>query len=186
METVTIESKVDFINELLKSEPIKGDHECAFFLRFLRRHKNIIPHVHFVDNVDNCPFGIIMQPQSGFSLHSMTYYIKGEETDLSEILMNIGSSRVEKIYINIIFPEQYKDFKYLKVLEDNPYKKTKDNFVEFQDTTDFILEEASYIYEKKQLEKEKALLEKKIDLALEEKNEKAFYELTTKLNALKI
>lgn len=174
---VSVNEKKDFIRWFLNHYQLKR-RECVWILNYLMSHDQLMEKVHFVDQAQYCPRGIIMSahcveeaPFRFFKENVMT-------TDAEKSFHDIRLNRDEEIYIQLNFHASNKAHQYAAVLEENPFMpkslqiSEKDKLYAEKFLTDSLMK----------FQKEKIL--RQIDEALDNRDQKAFLLLTEQLQKL--
>lgn len=174
---VSVNEKKEFIRWFLNHYQLKR-RECVWILNYLMSHDQLMAKVHFVENAEYCPRGIIMATQCVDDVPFRFYKDSVMTTDAEKSFHDIRLNRDQDIYIQLKFKEFQKSYQYAAVLEKNPYmpdilqisEKDRELAHVFLETT----------IKNFQLEK----IRKQIDQALDENNKEEFYQLTEKLNQI--
>ncbi|WP_062356363.1 ReoY family proteolytic degradation factor [Bacillus kwashiorkori] len=174
---VSVNEKKEFIRWFLNNYQLKR-RECVWILNYLMSHDQLMEKVHFVEQAKFCPRGLVMSTQCVDDAPFRFYKNKVMTTDAEKSFHDIRLNRNEDIYIQLNFHAGNKSFRYLSVLEENPYmpelyqisEKDKQLAKEFLDY--------SLIHFQVQRLKEQ------IDQALDDKNHALFIQLTNELNSI--
>lgn len=175
---VSVNEKKDFIRWFLNHYQLKR-RECVWILNYLMSHDQLMEKVHFVDQAQYCPKGLVMSTHCVDEVPFRFYKENVMTTDAEKSFHDIRLNRKEEIFIQLNFHASNKTHQYAAVLEENPFMPKK-----------------LHINEKDRLIAERFLdtcLEKfqrdhllqKIDEALDNHDQKTFLLLTEKLNRLK-
>ncbi|WP_430533995.1 ReoY family proteolytic degradation factor [Listeria rocourtiae] len=166
--SISIEDKKEFVRWLLNKHQMKI-RESMWILNYIAGHDQIMKYVHFVDNAEGCPRGLVL---TALGVDDEPFrFFKGNivTTDPEKAFHDIRLNWDEDIYIQLHFPESLTSPRYAFVREDNPFEellisdKEKEIASQFLDT---VVEHFS---------KEKLLLE--IDAALDAHDEERFQSL---------
>lgn len=176
---VSVNEKKDFIRWFLNHFQLKR-RECVWILNYLMSHDQLMKKVHFVENAQYCPRGLIMSthcvdevPFRFYKSHIMT-------TDAEKSFHDIRLNRDEDIFIQLNFKSAYSSHQFVAVLEENPYMpKSSTSSEKDQQLIEEFLDESILSFRRN-------LLLKQIDEALDHYDEEAFRILTEKLNELKV
>jgi uncharacterized protein YpiB (UPF0302 family) len=171
---VSVNEKKDFIRWFLNHYQLKR-RECVWILNYLMSHDQLMEKVHFVEQAQYCPRGIVMSTHCVDEVPFRFYKANVMTTDAEKSFHDIRLNRDEDIYIQLNFHAFYKAPQFAAVLEENPYMPKN---LQISDKDRLIAEKfLSYSIEKFQKEK----LIKKIDEALDRNDEKTFIKLTNEL-----
>lgn len=176
---VSVNEKKDFIRWFLNHYQLKR-RECVWILNYLMSHDQLMEKVHFVEQAQYCPRGLIMSTHCVDKVPFRFYKENVMTTDAEKSFHDIRLNRDEDIYIQLNFLASNQAHQYAAVLEDNPYipqhlqVNEKDGLIAEQ-----FLQES---IERFQHEKLLAL----IDEALDNQDRESFQMLTEKLNHLKM
>jgi uncharacterized protein YpiB (UPF0302 family) len=176
---VSVNEKKDFIRWFLNHYQLKR-RECVWILNYLMSHDQLMKKVHFVENAQYCPRGLIMSTHCVEEVPFRFYKSNIMTTDAEKSFHDIRLNRDEDIYIQLNFKSAYSSYQYAAVLENNPFmpKSTAAN------EKDQLL--AEQFLEKSMLYFQRDRLLKEIDEALDKHDEQAFKNLTEQLNQLKV
>ncbi|MBS2969396.1 YpiB family protein [Metabacillus sp. KIGAM252] len=178
MTPVSVHEKKDFIRWFLNHYQLKR-RECVWILNYLMSHDALMERVHFVEQAQYCPRGIIMSTHCVEEVPFRFYKENVMTTDAEKSFHDIRLNREEELYIQINFRSSYQSPHYAAVMEGNPFMpkhlngNEKDRLI-----AERVLESAIQNYQKDKLLQ-------LIDEALDRHDEDAFKDLTNKLNALK-
>nr|WP_295971657.1 ReoY family proteolytic degradation factor [uncultured Bacillus sp.] len=176
---VSVNEKKDFIRWFLNHYQLKR-RECVWILNYLMSHDKLMEKVHFVEQAQYCPRGIVMSTHCVDEVPFRFYKANVMTTDAEKSFHDIRLNREEDIYIQLNFHASFKAPQFAAVLEENPYMPKnlqitdKDRQIADQFLTSSI--------EKFQREK----LIRQIDEALDCQDEEAFIRLTNQLKKLKL
>jgi uncharacterized protein YpiB (UPF0302 family) len=174
---VSVHEKKDFIRWFLNHYQLKR-RECVWILNYLMSHDKLMEKVHFVEQAQYCPRGIVMSTHCVDEVPFRFYKANVMTTDAEKSFHDIRLNRDEDIYIQLNFHASFQAPQFAAVLEENPYMpkilhiSDKDRKIAEQFLTSSI--------EKFQREK----LIQQIDEALDEQDEEAFIKLTGQLKKL--
>ncbi|KZZ86400.1 MULTISPECIES: ReoY family proteolytic degradation factor [Bacillaceae] len=178
MTPVSVHEKKDFIRWFLNHYQLKR-RECVWILNYLMSHDSLMERVHFVEQAQYCPRGIIMSTHCVEEVPFRFYKENVMTTDAEKSFHDIRLNREEELYIQINFRSAYQSPQYAAVMEGNPFMpkhlngNEKDRII-----AERVLESAIQTYQKDKLLQ-------MIDDALDRHDEHAFKDLTSRLNALK-
>lgn len=112
--------------------------------------------------------------------HAFKYY-RGHEIvkDAEKAFYDIKRNRDEELYIQLNFKDSHKSIEYLGILEENPFIPD-DHFI-----TDEDKEEIDQFLNHSVRQQEINIISRKIDEALDARNEEMFYELCKQLNKVR-
>lgn len=174
---VSVNEKKDFIRWFLNHFQLKR-RESVWILNYLMSHDQLMKKVHFVEEAQYCPRGLIMSthcvddvPFRFYKQHIMT-------TDAEKSFHDIRLNRNEDIFIQLNFRGAYLSPHYVAVMEENPYMPERLVISE----QDRELAEKFLLESMKKFQKERLL--EAIDQALERGDRQAFYHLTQQLKKL--
>ncbi|MFD6207314.1 ReoY family proteolytic degradation factor [Peribacillus sp. NPDC060253] len=176
---VSVNEKKEFIRWFLNHYQLKR-RECVWILNYLMSHDQLMKKVHFVENAQYCPRGLVMSTHCVEEVPFRFYKSNIMTTDAEKSFHDIRLNRDEDIYIQLNFKSAYSSYQYAAVLEHNPFmpKSTAAN------EKDQLL--AEQFLEKSMLYFQRDRLLKEIDEALDKHDEQAFKSLTEQLNQLKV
>ena len=175
---VSVNEKKDFIRWFLGNYQLKR-RECVWILNYLMSHDQLMKKVHFVEQAQYCPRGIIMSSHCVDDVPFRFYKENVMTTDAEKSFHDIRLNRDEEIYIQLNFRSSFHSSQYVSVLEENPYMpkhlqmNEKDKLL-----AERFLEEATNIFQKEKLMK-------LIDDALDRQDQDEFIRLTDQLKKLK-
>lgn len=174
---VSVNEKKDFIRWFLGNYQLKR-RECVWILNYLMSHDQLMKKVHFVEQAQYCPRGIIMSTHCVEEVPFRFYKENVMTTDAEKSFHDIRLNREEDIYIQLNFRSVYHSPQYAAVLEENPYmpKSSKSNEKD-RIVAEQFLQECITTFQK-----EKLLT--LIDDALDRQDEVAFQSLTELLRKL--
>ncbi|MDQ0213686.1 uncharacterized protein YpiB (UPF0302 family) [Oikeobacillus pervagus] len=175
---VSVHEKKDFIRWFLNHYQLKR-RESVWILNYLMSHDRLMEKVHFVDDAQYCPRGIVMATHCVDSAPFRFFKENIMTTDAEKSFHDIRLNKEEEIYIEIRFRGSNLSHQYAAVLEENPYMpkhlkiSEKDRVI-----AENFLKESIYRFRKEKLQKA-------IDDALDHQDREAFQKLTKELNELK-
>ncbi|MFJ5621119.1 ReoY family proteolytic degradation factor [Peribacillus loiseleuriae] len=174
---VSVNEKKDFIRWFLNHYQLKR-RECVWILNYLMSHDQLMKKVHFVENAQYCPRGLIMSTHCVDEAPFRFYKSNIMTTDAEKSFHDIRLNRDEDIYIQLNFKSSYSSYHYAAVLEENPFmpKSTGSN------ERDKLMAEEFLENSLATFQKERIL--KAIDNALDQNDKETFYSLTKELNKL--
>lgn len=174
---VSVNEKKDFIRWFLNHYQLKR-RECVWILNYLMSHDQLMEKVHFVEQAQYCPRGLIMSTHCVDEVPFRFYKENIMTTDAEKSFHDIRLNREEEIYIQLNFHASNKAHQYAAVMEENPYMPTSLNISE----KDKLIAERFLNDSIQRFQREKLL--KLIDEALDIQDKEAFSVLTKKLNSL--
>ncbi|MFO1444618.1 YpiB family protein [Bacillus sp. Bva_UNVM-123] len=175
---VSVNEKKDFIRWFLNHYQLKR-RECVWILNYLMSHDQLMEKVHFVEQAQYSPKGLVMSTHCVDDVPFRFYKENVMTTDAEKSFHDIRLNREEDIFIQLNFHASNKAHQYAAVLEENPYMPKN---LQISEKERLIAER----FLAESIEKfQKELLMKKIDEALDHHDEKAFLHLTAKLKAMK-
>ncbi|MBD8070237.1 ReoY family proteolytic degradation factor [Bacillus sp. PS06] len=174
---VSVNEKKDFIRWFLNNYQLKR-RECVWILNYLMSHDQLMKNVHFVEQAQYCPRGIIMSTHCVDDVPFRFYKENVMTTDAEKSFHDIRLNRDEEIYIQLNFRSSFHTPQYVAVLEENPFMP-KHLQVNEKDTllAEKFLEESIHSYQKEKLLRE-------IDEALDRQDPSEFQRLTEQLKRL--
>lgn len=176
---VSVNEKKDFIRWFLNNYQLKR-RECVWILNYLMSHDQLMKKVHFVENAQYCPRGLIMSTHCVDEVPFRFYKSNIMTTDAEKSFHDIRLNRDEEIFIQLNFKSAYSSHQFVAVLEENPYMpKSMVSSEKDQQLVEQFLDKSILNFQRDRLLK-------KIDEALDQHDEEAFRLLTEKLNALKV
>ncbi len=176
--TISVIEKKDFLKWFLNHYQLKR-RECAWLLNYLMSDDYLMEKVHFVENVEYCPKGLVISANDveciPFSFQKKQHVTMDAEKSFHDIRLN----KEEEIYIQLNFKDAKKNPQFVAVLEDNPFTPIdKDTEKIFSLFADLVIDHVKYQFEKKRL------LEQ-IDLALDTGDKENFFKYSEMLSNLK-
>ena len=174
---VSVNEKKDFIRWFLNHYQLKK-RECVWILNYLMSHDQLMKKVHFVEDAQFCPRGLVMATHCVEEAPFKFYKSNVMTTDAEKSFHDIRLNREEDIYISLHFRSAYSSHQYAAVLEKNPFiprsnvSNEKDKIIAEQ-----VIEQSLVSFQKDQLLKQ-------IDQALDENNPEMFQKLTALLKQL--
>lgn len=179
METpVSVNEKKDFIRWFLNRYQLKR-RESVWILNYLMSHDQLMEKVHFVEDAQCCPRGLIMSTHCSREVPFRFYKENIMTTDAEKSFHDIRLNRDEDIFIQINFRGSNASHQYAAVLEENPYVEKKVHL----DEKDRKYAERFLQYSIKSF-KENRLLQA-IDEALDNEDRETFIRLSKQLNELR-
>ncbi|MDQ0228767.1 ReoY family proteolytic degradation factor [Metabacillus malikii] len=171
---VSVHEKKDFIRWFLNHYQLKR-RECVWILNYLMSHDTLMEKVHFVEQAQYCPRGIIMSTHCVEEVPFRFYKENVMTTDAEKSFHDIRLNKEEELFIQLNFRAAYQSPQYAAVLETNPfipehlYGNDKD-----REVAEKLLEHSLETFQKQKLYE-------LIDKALDEQNKQEFERLTAKL-----
>ena len=175
---VSVNEKKDFIRWFLNRYQLKR-RESVWILNYLMSHDQLMEKVHFVEEAQFCPRGLIMSTHCTKEVPFRFYKDNIMTTDAEKSFHDIRLNRDEDIYIQINFRSSNTSHQYAAVLEENPFVK-KTVYISEKDKS--IAEQ--FLKESLRKYQENKLL-KAIDEALDQYDKKSFDELSLRLKELR-
>jgi uncharacterized protein YpiB (UPF0302 family) len=175
---VSVNEKKDFIRWFLNHYQLKR-RECVWILNYLMSHDQLMERVHFVDQAQYCPRGLVMSTHCVDKVPFRFYKENVMTTDAEKSFHDIRLNRDEEIFIQLNFQASNQAHQYVAVLEENPFmpKHLQVNETDRAVAEQFLNESID------RFQKEKLL--SLIDEALDQQDRNAFLSLTAQLNRLK-
>jgi uncharacterized protein YpiB (UPF0302 family) len=174
---VSVNEKKEFIRWFLNNYQLKR-RECVWILNYLMSHDQLMKKVHFVEQAQYCPKGIIMSTHCVDDVPFRFYKENVMTTDAEKSFHDIRLNREEDIYIQLNFRESYHSSHYVLVLEDNPFMpKHLEISEKDKQLAEKFLEESIFTFQRDKL----LML---IDDALDNQDQQEFLKLTQLLNRL--
>ncbi|MBG9590550.1 ReoY family proteolytic degradation factor [Cytobacillus firmus] len=174
---VSVNEKKDFIRWFLNHYQLKR-RECVWILNYLMSHDQLMEKVHFVEQAQYCPRGLIMSTHCVDEVPFRFYKENVMTTDAEKSFHDIRLNRDEEIYIQLNFHASNKAHQYAAVMEENPFMPKT---LQINEKDRLIAER--FLTESLEKFKREKLLEL-IDEALDKQDKKAFSVLTQQLNRL--
>lgn len=174
---VSVNEKKEFIRWFLGNYQLKR-RECVWILNYLMSHDQLMRKVHFVEQAQFCPRGLVMSTHCVDEVPFRFYKQNVMTTDAEKSFHDIRLNRDEDIYIQLNFRSAYHSPQYAAVLEENPFmpKNIQGN------EKDRILAEKFLEESLNKFQREKLL--RMIDEALDQQDKEAFAKLTEQLKQL--
>ncbi len=176
---VSVNEKKDFIRWFLNHYQLKR-RECVWILNYLMSHDQLMEQVHFVEQAQYCPRGLIMSTHCVDKVPFRFYKENVMTTDAEKSFHDIRLNRDENIFIQLNFHASNQAHQYAAVLEENPYVPKHLQLNE----KDGIMAEQFLQSSIERFQREKIL--QMIDEALDKQDRNAFSILTEQLNKLSI
>ncbi|MEK3819601.1 ReoY family proteolytic degradation factor [Cytobacillus sp. FSL W8-0315] len=174
---VSVNEKKDFIRWFLNHYQLKR-RECVWILNYLMSHDQLMEKVHFVEQAQYCPRGLIMSAHCVDEVPFRFYKENVMTTDAEKSFHDIRLNRDEEIYIQLNFHASNKAHQYAAVMEENPFMPKTLQINE----KDRLIAERFLTESLEKFRREKLL--ELIDEALDKQDKKAFKILTQQLNKL--
>ena len=169
----SLETKKKFISWFISNHSLKR-RESLWILNYLLNHELLLRQVHFVEHAEVTPKAMVFSTTKP-AQESFSFYKNGTKYDNPEVAFHdMRLHWKEECFIELEFPNAYKQMVGFSVLEKNPYY------------TEEIEESAVVIQELEIIQKEalKEQLKIEINKALEQMDSKRFMELTNQLKEL--
>ena len=174
---VSVNEKKDFIRWFLNHYQLKR-RECVWILNYLMSHDQLMEKVHFVEQAQYCPRGLIMSTHCVDKVPFRFYKENVMTTDAEKSFHDIRLNREEDIFIQLNFHASNQAPQYAAVLEENPFMPKHLQFNE----KDGVIAEQFLNYSIERFHREKLL--SLIDEALDRQDQQAFRALASQLNQL--
>lgn len=174
---VSVNEKKDFVRWFLNHYQLKR-RECVWILNYLMSHDGLMEKVHFVEQAQYCPRGIVMSTHCVDEVPFRFYKENVMTTDAEKSFHDIRLNREEEIFIQLNFHASNKVHQYAAVLEENPYMPKSLHISE----KDRLIAEKFLSTSIKNFQREKLL--RLIDEALDRGDKASFNQLTRKLKNL--
>ncbi|PRR92971.1 MULTISPECIES: ReoY family proteolytic degradation factor [unclassified Bacillus (in: firmicutes)] len=174
---VSVNEKKEFIRWFLNHYQLKR-RECVWILNYLMSHDSLMEKVHFVEQAEFCPRGIIMSTHCVDEVPFRFYKENIMTTDAEKSFHDIRLNKQQDLFIQLNFRSAYRSPEYAAVLETNPhipkdlYENEKD-----KDLAKKVLEHSIATFQKERLMKE-------IDEALDRHDQETFNKLAKELSLL--
>ncbi|MGN2663535.1 ReoY family proteolytic degradation factor [Bacillus altitudinis] len=174
---VSVNEKKEFIRWFLNHYQLKR-RECVWILNYLMSHDSLMEKVHFVEQAEFCPRGIIMSTHCVDEVPFRFYKENIMTTDAEKSFHDIRLNKQQDLFIQLNFRSAYRSPEYAAVLETNPhipkdlYENEKD-----KDLAEKVLEHSIATFQKERLMKE-------IDEALDRHDQETFKKLAKELSLL--
>jgi uncharacterized protein YpiB (UPF0302 family) len=176
---VSVNEKKEFIRWFLNNYQLKR-RESVWILNYLMSHDQLMKKVHFVEQAQYCPKGIIMSTHCVDDVPFRFYKENVMTTDAEKSFHDIRLNRDEDIFIQLNFRESYHSSHYVLVLEENPFMPKHLQITENdKQIAEKFLEETIYTFQR-----DKLLA--KIDEALDKQDQVEFLKLTKLLKELNL
>lgn len=174
---VSVNEKKDFIRWFLNHYQLKR-RECVWILNYLMSHDSLMEKVHFVEQAEFCPRGIIMSTHCVEEVPFRFYKENVMTTDAEKSFHDIRLNKQQDLFIQLNFRSAYSSPEYAAVLESNLHipKNLFENKKD-QGLAEQILEHAISTFQREKLLKD-------IDDALDRHDKEAFEQLSRQLNQL--
>lgn len=174
---VSLEEKKSFIGWFLDRHQLKR-RESMWILNYLLNHDIVLNKVHFVEDVETTPRGIMMSTV-GMDNEPFLFYKDGKVfNDPEQAFHEVRLNWQEDMYLELVFREPWKTEQYLAILEDNPYHRWNETIPKD------LIHEVEHAMTKLSLNEKKHLLLNLIDEALENDNRDEFIEFSTELKEI--
>lgn len=175
---VSVNEKKDFIRWFLNRYQLKR-RESVWILNYLMSHDQLMEKVHFVEEAQFCPRGLIMSTHCTKEVPFRFYKDNIMTTDAEKSFHDIRLNRDEEIYIQINFRASNASHQYVAVLEENPFVKRKVMISKKdKEIAERFLNESIRGYQEKKLLKA-------IDEALDSNDKATFIRLSERLNDIR-
>lgn len=175
---VSVNEKKDFIRWFLNHYQLKR-RECVWILNYLMSHDQLMEKVHFVEQAQYCPKGLVMSTHCVDEVPFRFYKENVMTTDAEKSFHDIRLNREEDIYIQLNFHASNKAHQYVAVLEENPFMPKSLQISE----KERLIAERFLTFSLEKFQRETLL--RKIDEALDNNDEKTFFKLTEELKKMK-
>ncbi|WP_433742833.1 ReoY family proteolytic degradation factor [Falsibacillus pallidus] len=174
---VSVNEKKDFIRWFLNHYQLKR-RECVWILNYLMSHDSLMEKVHFVQDAQYCPKGLIMSTHCVDDAPFRFYKENIMTTDAEKSFHDIRLNREEEIFIQLNFRSSQASHQYVAVLEENPFLPNPVRISEKdKDEAEAFLQESLLSFQKEKLLKQ-------IDEALDQHDQDSFKRLSAQLKKL--
>ncbi|WP_017755568.1 ReoY family proteolytic degradation factor [Calidifontibacillus oryziterrae] len=174
---VSVNEKKEFVRWFLNHYQLKR-RECVWILNYLMSHDQLLENVHFVEQAEYCPRGIIMSTHCVDDVPFRFYKENVMTTDAEKSFHDIRLNRDQDIYIQLNFRSAFSCAQYVAVLEENHFIPKHLQFNEQdQQLAQRFLEETIISFQKEKLQTE-------IDKAIDMQDIEEFMRLSEQLNQL--
>ncbi|GGJ85554.1 UPF0302 protein YpiB [Lentibacillus kapialis] len=174
---VSVKDKKSFIQWFLNNYQLKK-RESVWILNYIVNHHKLLSNVHFVRQAKFCPRGLIMTSTCTDEVPFRFYKEHLVTTDAEKTFHDIRMNQYESLYIQLNFNKSYQNVFYAAVLVENPFIPDEYFITEAdQNMAKQLLDKTIYNYRRRSLRE-------KIDNALDERDRKAFTELSEQLYTL--
>jgi uncharacterized protein YpiB (UPF0302 family) len=174
---VSVNEKKEFVRWFLNHYQLKR-RECVWILNYLMSHDQLMRKVHFVEQAQYCPRGLIMSTHCVDDVPFRFYKENVMTTDAEKSFHDIRLNRDQDIFIQLNFRSAFHCTNYVAVLEENAYIP---KHLQVNEKDQLIAER--FLKETIRNHQREKLL-KKIDKALDQKNESEFKKLSSQLSQL--
>jgi uncharacterized protein YpiB (UPF0302 family) len=174
---VSVNEKKEFIRWFLNRYQLKR-RECVWILNYLMSHDQLMKKVHFVEEAQYCPRGLVMSTHCVEDVPFRFYKENIMTTDAEKSFHDIRLNKEEDIYIQLNFSKSNASYQYAAVLEENPFMpkylviNEKDRIIAEQ-----FLKESIQIFQRDRLLKA-------IDDALDRQDKEMFEKLSEQLKKM--
>lgn len=165
---VSIEKKRAFLHWFIMHHKVEA-HDMDWFLKDLMDNEQALEHVHFIDDITDCPKGIIITSHLNEQISFQFFKGNVRTDDVYTAYHEMNLYQEESIFIQINFPFCSQNSLYQAVIEDDVYAKTNIKF-----TTEKLLNHTL-----KQGRRE--FIMKEINIALDKRDQKQFIYYTSLL-----
>ncbi|KAB7708915.1 IDEAL domain-containing protein [Bacillus aerolatus] len=175
---VSVHEKKDFVRWFLNHYQLKR-RESVWILNYLMSHDQLMEKVHFVEDAQYCPRGMVMSTHCVDSAPFRFFKENIMTTDAEKSFHDIRLNKDEDIYIELKFRSSNVSHQYAAVMEENPFMPRNLKITEKDKViAENFLKEGIYRFQKERLLKG-------IDEALDRGDKEAFLQLTAQLKELK-
>jgi uncharacterized protein YpiB (UPF0302 family) len=174
---VSVNEKKEFIRWFLNRYQLKR-RECVWILNYLMSHDQLMKKVHFVEESQYCPRGLVMSTHCVEDVPFRFYKENIMTTDAEKSFHDIRLNKDEDIYIQLNFSKANSSYQFAAVLEENPFMP---KYLLINEKDRLVAEQ--FMKDSLQTFRRDRLL-KAIDQALDTGDKKAFNKLTKELNSL--
>lgn len=169
---ISIEKKRAFLNWFMHHHKVKA-HDMDWFLKDLFEDEQALSHLHFVDDITDCPKGIIITSHLNDQITFRFFKGSVQTEDVYTAYHEMNLYQNEPIFIQMTFPFCSHNKFYQDVIEDDTQTQR-----EIKTTTEELLN--------KMLQQGRdTFLKKEINLALENRDYDKFMYYSSQLKALK-
>lgn len=174
---VSVHEKKDFIRWFLNHYQLKR-RESVWILNYLMSHDQLMEHVHFVDDAQYCPRGMIMSSHCVDSAPFRFFKDNIMTTDAEKSFHDIRLNKEEDIFIELKFKGAQLSHQYAAVRVENPFMPKRTRLTEKEkELAEQFLKWSVYEFQRDRLNEQ-------IDAALDQGDKETFLRLTERLNEL--
>jgi uncharacterized protein YpiB (UPF0302 family) len=168
---VSVRDKREFIGWFLNRYELKMK-QAAFLLEYLAAHDGLLKRVHFVEHVRHLPRSLVLSTKCSNMTPFRFTKNKRVGADVETAFYDIRTNPLEELYIGLYYRERATCPKYAAVMEVNPMEKhdvVQDHLLSL--FAELLLDRAIREFQERELYK-------RIDVALAERDEETFLQLS--------